>query len=196
MSSYQSEAISDAQSTAREYLDEILESYLDNGGEASDDLLNDYGNGDAYHHESHTDKSYSLLEAAELLNELSDHEETDSGLWESQKPQEAVCSQAAYTYANAVMHYWKDLIDDINGDDVLTGLQVDFESIEQEVTDELEEALDAARDAHLADDSDDEFDEESYDTPFDEDDEVEARKAVCKAKIKARIEAIIDGYDG
>lgn len=194
--SYQNEAISDAKSTAEEFLDEILESFMDNSGEASDDLLNDYGNGDAYHHESHVDKSYSLLEAAELLNELSDHEETDSGLWEGQKPQEAVCSQAAYTYGNAVMSYWKDLIDDINSDDVLTGLMVDYEAIEQEVTDEIEDAKAQAKDDYEPDDEDDEFDEDSWEPPFDADDETEKRQAEKRAAIKARIQAVIDGYDG
>lgn len=51
-------------------------------GEASDDLLNDYPNGDSYHHESHVDRSYSVTEAAEILDAYSDYEETDSGLWE------------------------------------------------------------------------------------------------------------------
>jgi len=113
MSDYRNEARSDAGNTVTEFADNILEQLLDSG-EASDDLLNDYPNGDAWHHESHTDKYYNLTEAAELLDELSDYEETDSGLWDSLAPREAICCQAAYTYANAVYAAWRELIKEIN----------------------------------------------------------------------------------
>jgi len=64
MSNYRRDAETDARETVLEYLDAIVEK-LENDGEASDDLHNDYSGGDAWHHESHVDQWYNLLEAAE-----------------------------------------------------------------------------------------------------------------------------------
>jgi len=110
---YRKEAASDARDMAENFLDAIVEQ-IEAKGEASTDLNNDYSGGDEYHHSYHVDKSYSLLEAAELLDQLSDFEETDYGLWEGLDPREAVSAMAAYTYGNAVMSYWDDLIKEIN----------------------------------------------------------------------------------
>jgi DNA-binding ferritin-like protein len=120
MSNYLREATDDAAETVRNFADEILEKLLDKG-EASDDLFNDYPNGDSWHHECHVDKDYSLQEAAELLDDLCDHEETDSGLWEGLEPRRAIACQAAYTYGNAVYSEWHDLIEKINSeaDDII-----------------------------------------------------------------------------
>lgn len=115
MSGYRQEAMDDARETANQYRGEILEK-LQESGEASDNLLNDYRSGDSYHHESHVDKWYSLSDAADLINELSDHEETDSGLWEGKQPKEAIGTCAAFTYGNAVYSEWRDLIEEINQD--------------------------------------------------------------------------------
>jgi len=127
--SYSTDATDDAKETVREYLDAIVDQIVDSG-EASDDLLNDYGNGDRWHHESHVDKSYDLQEAAQLLSELSDHEETDSGLWEGQAPREAIATQAAFTYGNAVYSEWRDLIERIN--DEYGDLSPDLDALETE----------------------------------------------------------------
>jgi hypothetical protein len=110
---YLSNAESDAKETVEYFFDTVVESLLDDG-KASDDLYNDYPGGDAYHHESHVDKSYSLTEAAELLDELHDSEETDTGLWEGMMPKEAIGVQAAYTYGNAVYSEFRNLIEEIN----------------------------------------------------------------------------------
>lgn len=110
---YRKEASDDAANMADNFLDEIVEQIQDKG-RASDDINNDYDGGDSYHHETHIDKSYHLIEAAHLLDQLSDFEETDSGLWESLDPREAVSAMAAYTYGNAVYSYWTDLIKEIN----------------------------------------------------------------------------------
>lgn len=115
MSDYQSDATSDARETVSEFKDTILEQ-LEEKGEASKDLHNDYPNGDSWHHESHVDKWYNLTEAAELIDQLSEHEETDSGLWEGQQPKEAIGTCAAYTYGNAVLSEWSDLIEELNGE--------------------------------------------------------------------------------
>jgi len=110
---YRAEVISDAKDTAENFLDEILLHILDKG-KASDDLFNDYSGGDSYHHESHVDKYYDLNEAADVLDELRDDEETDSGLWEGKDPREAISIQAAFTYGNAVYSRWRKLIEEIN----------------------------------------------------------------------------------
>ena len=134
--SYRDEARNDAKETVRNFEDEILEQLLDKG-EASDDLLNDYSGGDSWHHESHVDKSYRLTEAAELLDELSYYEETDSGLWEGLAPRDAISAQAAYTYGNAVYSEFQDLIREINSD---------AECIIDDYNDKISEAEEAAED--------------------------------------------------
>ena len=103
----------DARETAREFLDSIVQQ-LAESDEASTDLFNDYSDGDAYHHESHVDKWYSLQDSAAILSQLCDFEETDSGLWEGLEPVRAIGCQAAYTYGNAVLSMWSNLIEEVN----------------------------------------------------------------------------------
>ena len=110
---YLRKAADDAGETVRNFADEILEALLDIG-EASDDLLNDYPNGDAYHHEPHVDKWYDFADAAAVIGELADFEETDSGLWHGQDMKTAVATCAAYTYGNAVYDEWRKKIEQIN----------------------------------------------------------------------------------
>jgi len=135
---YFDSARSDAKDTVLEFIDDILESLVDNG-EASDDLYNDYSNGDSYHHESHVDRDYDLLESAQILDELRDYEETDSGLWEGLEPRRAIAAQAAYTYGNAVYSMWSDLIKEINEDGTIQEI---YSSI-QEIDDSDEDDEDA-----------------------------------------------------
>lgn len=58
---------------------------------------------------------YGLKDAAEILDQLSDHEETDEGLWESLPPREAIASQAYFTYQNAVRHEVGVILEDLAG---------------------------------------------------------------------------------
>lgn len=115
---YLDDAKSDAQETCNNFIDKIVEFYNDNGT-VSDDLLNDYPAGDSYHHENHIDKYYDLIDAADLLNQLSGYNETDKGLWEGLEPEKAICSQAAYTYGNTVYHLFTEIIEQINNDEKL-----------------------------------------------------------------------------
>lgn len=110
---YLKESYDDALDTI-DHFDEETARQIDANGEASKDMYNDYPDGDAYHHETHTDHGYSLREAAELLEQLSDYEADDSGLWEGLEPRRAIEVMAAYTYSNAVYDQWMDLIDDLN----------------------------------------------------------------------------------
>lgn len=111
--SYRDDAQREAWDTLVEFASEIAEQLGDNGA-ASNDLFNDYPDGDRYHHETHVDHEYDLSAAAQILDELSDFEETDSGLWEGLEPRRAISAQAAYTYGNAVLSSWYDLVDDLN----------------------------------------------------------------------------------
>jgi hypothetical protein len=129
---YLREAADDAADTVRNFADEILEQLLDDG-EASDDLLNDYPNGDAWHHECHVDKEYSLIDAATLIDQLMEFEETDSGLWEGLEPRRAIAAQAAYTYGNAVYSEWRELIEKINSE--AGGIISDFDETAEECDD-------------------------------------------------------------
>jgi hypothetical protein len=109
----------DAQETARNFLDDILEQVLgdsDKFAKVSHDLHNDYRDGDQYHHENHVDRDYSLVEAGRLLEELAEYEETDHGLWDGLEPRQAIAAQAAYAYGNAVLSWWQYLISRINED--------------------------------------------------------------------------------
>lgn len=135
--SYLDNAQSDASDTVDDFRDEIEEQLVEKG-EASQDLRNDYSGGDAYHHENHIDAAYTLQEAAELLDDLHQYEETDEGLWQGQPPVDAISTQAAFTYGHAVNDLWMDLIDTINSE--YDDLKPDEDVYEQlGMEDELEE---------------------------------------------------------
>ena len=112
---YIQEAEDDAAMLITDYfMDEIIDQIIDTG-EASDDINNDYDNGDGIFHEVITDRPYSLDDAAELLNQLYRHEEEDHGLWEGDDDINRIAEiKAAYTYGNAVWNEFSDLITEIN----------------------------------------------------------------------------------
>jgi trans-aconitate methyltransferase len=143
---YRADAINDAADTAENFIAEIVEQLIDDG-KASDDLLNDYPDGDSYHHESHVDKDYRLLEAATLLDQLYEFEETDSGLWEGQSPRDAIGTQAAFTYGAAVYSMFTRLVAEINDDDEITDLIGEHNAIDdrEEPTDKDDADREAIR---------------------------------------------------
>lgn len=110
---YWKSAREDAADTVEHLIDEIAEQLVENG-KASEDMYNDYPHGDSYHRETHVDRSYTLLEAAHLIDQLSDYQADDSGLWQGLEPREAISVMAAYTYGNAVYEFWRELIGKIN----------------------------------------------------------------------------------
>lgn len=140
---YVENAASDARDTVSNFEDEILEQLMDKG-EASDDLNNDYPNGDGYHHECHVDKWYDLTDAAAILDQLDDFEETDSGLWEGQDVRRAVATCAAFTYGNAVASQWCDLIKGINDD--AENVISDFDNERNDLESDIETLSDEASD--------------------------------------------------
>ena len=110
---YLEEAESDAKDFIKHFEDEIIEVIV-SGGKISNDHNNDYNGGDSYFHESYIDKWYNLEDAAELLNDLSEFEEDDCGLWEGKNPKDAISTMAAFTYGHAVSNYLSDLVEKIN----------------------------------------------------------------------------------
>ena len=146
---YLREAADDAADTVRNFADEILEQLLDDG-KASDDLLNDYPDGDSWHHESHVDKWYSMIDAAVLIDQLDEFEETDSGLWQGQSFKDAISTCAAFTYGNAVMSEWHDLVQRINekASDIIDDYDNQIDELEWG-TEEVTEENDDARTAQL-----------------------------------------------
>lgn len=113
MLSYLSDARSDACDLVENFMDQIVEKLV-NVDEASDDWNNDYEDGDSYFHESFVDREYSFREAGELIEELSEYEETDGGLWEGRDMKDAVSTCAAFTYGKAVWCQAEKLMERIN----------------------------------------------------------------------------------
>jgi hypothetical protein len=128
--SYSTQAEVDAKDLIRDnFVDEIVQQLLDDG-EASDDMNNDYAHGDSTFHETIIDRWYNPKDAIELLNDLSEHEETDSGLWEgSDDYTDILATKAAFTYGNAVYSEWRNLINNIN--------DIDVEEIKWQVADDI-----------------------------------------------------------
>lgn len=140
------------------YFDEIVEQLL-NEGEVSDDIYNDYPNGDGLFHEEIIDKEYSPKEAISILEEYDDYEETDSGLWEGVNDWRRILSTiAAFTYGNAVHAELRDLFEEINALDVdeirdrvseeieaeHAELPLEDEELEKETEDGVKEAVEEA----------------------------------------------------
>lgn len=127
---YTAKAKSDAAETVLQFIDPIVE-WLADGYEPPFNLF-EYDDGDRWHHETHTGRDYSLLEAAQLLDELRDHEETDSGLWDGERNAKVVIrTMAAYTYGNAVLSHFETLIERIaeRSAELWQGMEPDAETL-------------------------------------------------------------------
>lgn len=134
MANWTQQTEDDAKDAIAYLIDEIVESLVESPEEAST-YIQDYS--DEYHFSSHVDRPYSLLEAAELLDQLDEYEETDSGLWEGQEPRRAIETQAAFTYGNAVAGEFSELMENIKND---VENQIDWDAeAEREYETEAEE---------------------------------------------------------
>jgi hypothetical protein len=132
-------ADSDARDAIEYFLDEIVSRAFDDRDEVPTGI-DEWS--DSYHHETHVDRSYSLMEAAEILDQLSKYEETDRGLWEGQEPRDAVITQAAFTYGNAVYQEFRTLVESVN-----EAISEVFPEIadEEEKREELKQDLEASK---------------------------------------------------
>lgn len=111
--SYSIQADDDAKDLITNFMDEIIDQLIIQG-EASV----------VYNNE--VDRGYSEKDAVELIDELSDYEEIDSGLWEGEDLRGILSAKAAFTYGNAVYDKWHALIDEIN--------QIDMDEINDMAT--------------------------------------------------------------
>ena len=109
---YLEDAQSSALSMMVEYLPAIVEGARRDGVISDDINARMYGSG-RWHQETHY-PSYSFRNARVVLDQLSDHIETDKGLWQGQEPEDAICTKASYTYANAVSHYFSEEVEKLN----------------------------------------------------------------------------------
>ncbi len=71
---------------------------------------------DNYHHEKHVSQDFTLLQAAMVLEELKEYEETDEGLWHGLKAKDAISAQAAYTYAATVLAMMEVMLEGLRDD--------------------------------------------------------------------------------
>jgi len=90
------------------------------------DFDRNYDNLDRAWHENITDRAYSTEDANFIINESS-NVESDSGLWEGQDPDDALRTQAAYTFSNDVWQEAERLYDGIKStvDDALEDVTIE-----------------------------------------------------------------------
>lgn len=117
---YREKAANDARVIARVNLfDEIVAETMKRKGPTDKVFITDYPSG--YLHTPEAPR-LSLWEACDLLVELDEFEETDSGNWKGKNTREALVISAGLTYRNAVNTYFTKIIDQIN--DVLGNMTI------------------------------------------------------------------------
>jgi hypothetical protein len=131
--------VDDAKDFCHNFINELVEQLIDKG-EISVEFQKIDG-GERYFNESYVEKEYSLMEAAEILQEYDEHEETDSGLWEDEEPCDAISIQAAFTYGNAVNFAICETIEAINDTTEVADALDKLNEIEDEDSKEATEAL-------------------------------------------------------
>jgi hypothetical protein len=109
MVSYESEVRKEAVDFIEEVMDEVKEALQNEEGYLLD------GDVDDRFFECVTDRSYTLSDAAFVI-ENSRNVEDDSGLWQGQDPQDAIKSQAAFTFANDVRSEIEDIYEQIKSE--------------------------------------------------------------------------------
>jgi hypothetical protein len=115
---YKKNAERDAWDAVDEHIDDIIDDLESGDAEKDPSWLYDHA------HESWNQAEYSLAEAAELLDQLADHEETDEGMWQGQSPRVAISTQASFTYRNACVHEYGEIIETVN--DYFNGVDGDL----------------------------------------------------------------------
>lgn len=122
---FKAKAMDDALDCIDEHSEAIAESLLENNCEADDDpeTYDQY-----VRHENWQQHDYGLIEAAHLLDQLEEHEESDTGLWEgADGVREILSSMAAFTYCNACTDLFRRFIKDLNNDSVLEELNAEYQ---------------------------------------------------------------------
>ena len=114
---YLQDALDDAKDFFQNFETEVIDQLIEKG-EVSGDYFGDYEGGDSYFHENYVDKWYSRREAVDLLEELSQFEETDSGIWEGLDLDRQLSAMAAYTYGNAVSCFIREFAEKLSNIDL------------------------------------------------------------------------------
>lgn len=143
MEKYTDEAKSDAWDMVNEFSEKIAEYMVEEEELNPHEFdFNNIDGLDAYHHETHYNTEYTLLEAATLMDDLSEHIATDSGLWEGLEPRKAVAVQAAFTFGDAVMYYYSELMECICEDTEIVRMMEDYAEDETgETKDRVEDEI-------------------------------------------------------
>jgi hypothetical protein len=105
----------DVEKEAKDFLAQHEDEFKEAIKEGKDFDYNDIDGLDEWVHEELTDRSYSVTDAAFVIDN-SDNVETDRGLWEGQDMQEALQTQAAYTFSNDVFLRAREIFDEIKSD--------------------------------------------------------------------------------
>jgi hypothetical protein len=176
--SIESEVETDALEIIENYdmIDDFITALIDTG-EASTDLYNDYTYLD-YAIAEADDYWRNPTEAIEVIDELSEYEEEDSGLWEGSSNYSDILNAIAhYTYTNAlyakIVEKIEEINDEINMDDIR-------EQATEKILDEDDDAIMEEAGIDLANiDEITEWCEENY-----QEDYQEAMEAILKEAIK------------
>lgn len=104
----------DIEQEARDFIQGIRDDVVGAMVEGHEWDRNDIDNLDESFDESITDRAYTLQDAAYIIAEC-ENEETDSGLWEGQQPEDAIQTKAAFSFSLDVWfkceEMYKELID-------------------------------------------------------------------------------------
>jgi hypothetical protein len=122
---YDNDVQEDAVGFLEDHEDEFKEAIKD----GTDFDINDISCLDTSFHESITDRAYSLTDAAYII-EHCENEETDSGLWEGQQPEDAISTKAAFSYSRDVWFKCEELYNSIKDR---------FEELQEEIHEGLDD---------------------------------------------------------
>lgn len=124
---YEIKAKNDAKDFIKEHLiEQIIENFIRSSETPTVLYKYKYNDESTY---KYSDEYYSPLEAVTLLDQLSDYEETDRGLFEDKDWRDMLSSIAAFTYKNAVMSFINDLLIEIN--------EINIQFVSDEVIEEI-----------------------------------------------------------
>lgn len=112
MGEYREKAQEAAKDAANYFFDEIVDEIVSSEGETKKVHVHDYS--DSYASESLADDWYNLREAADVLEDLSEFEADDPGLWEGADPRRAISIMASETFRNAAESMFTDLMEAVN----------------------------------------------------------------------------------
>lgn len=137
----------DVEQEAKEFMQEIEDELKEAIKEDLDFDRNDIDVLDTRFHEVITDRSYSLSDAVFVI-ENSDNEETDTGLWEGQQPEDAIRTKGAYTFSNDVWFKCEEIYKDIKAEYEMQERELDVDA--EDYDEKLDAILNALFKEHIS----------------------------------------------